>query len=123
MPVIIAFYGALVIATCRMHGSEKFRVRYAFFKLLTSLCFVAIALFAGFKSGFQPLFFYLLPGFWFAVAGDYLLGLAHTDRNYKGKRFLLGAAGRRAFAERSGARARRRRARAISVAQDLWREL
>ncbi|MBN1891462.1 MAG: hypothetical protein JW780_01670 [Clostridiales bacterium] len=92
MPVIISVYGALVIATCSMHGSEKFRGRYAFFKLLTSLCFVAIALFAGFKSDFQPLFFYLLPGFWFAVAGDYMLGLAHMDRNYKGKRFLLGAA-------------------------------
>lgn len=92
MPVIIAFYGVLVIATCNMHSSEKLRARYAFFKLLTSLCFVAIALVAGFKGEFESLFFYLLPGFWFAVAGDYLLGLAHTDRNYKGKRFLLGAA-------------------------------
>ncbi len=91
MPIIIAVYGILAIAACSMHGSEKLRSRYAFFKLLASLSFVAIALLAGYKSGFPPMFFYLLPGFWFAVIGDYLLGLAHTDRRYKGKRFFFGA--------------------------------
>ncbi len=92
MPFLVILYFVLIIITCNLHGSEKHRGRYAFFKLLTSLCFVAIALYAGYKGGFSSLYFYLLPGFWFAVAGDFLLGLAHTDRNYRGKAFLLGAA-------------------------------
>lgn len=90
MPIVIAVYGGLIWVTCRLHGSERYRNRYAFFKLLTSLCFVAIALTAGYKAGFGSLSLFLLPGFWFAVAGDYLLGLAHAERNYKGKEFLLG---------------------------------
>lgn len=92
MPVLIFTYIVLIILTCGIHGSDQFRGRYAFFKILTSLCFVAIALLAGYKGGFSSLYFYLLPGFWFAVAGDFLLGLAHTKRNYKGTEFLLGAA-------------------------------
>lgn len=92
MPVFIAIYCVLIGMTCRLHSSERHRKRYAFVKTLTSLCFIGIAVYAGVISGGSQLFFYLLPGFWFALAGDYLLGLAHAERNYKGLKFLLGAA-------------------------------
>jgi len=58
---------------------------------MTSLCFVGIACYAAILGGLPPLFFFLLPGFWFAVTGDYLLGIAHTREDYKGKEFIAGA--------------------------------
>ncbi|NLO61868.1 MAG: hypothetical protein GX099_00365 [Clostridiaceae bacterium] len=91
MPFILILYGVLVTVTACLHGSATHRRRYTFSKTLTSLGFVVIALFAGYRGDFPSLYLYLLPGFWFAVAGDYLLGLAHSENNYRGKTFLLGA--------------------------------
>lgn len=91
MPFLGALYVVLVSVTCFLYGSKSERSRYTFFKLMTSLCFVGIACYAAILGGLPELFLFLLPGFWFAVAGDYLLGIAHTQENYKGKVFLSGA--------------------------------
>lgn len=91
MPFLGGLYLVLVGITCFLYGSKNSRNRYTFFKLMTSLCFVGIACYAAILGGLPILFFFLLPGFWFAVAGDYLLGIAHTREDYRGKEFLSGA--------------------------------
>lgn len=91
MPFLVVLYLGLVITTCFLYGSKNGRSRYTFFKLMTSLCFVGIACYSAILGGLPALFFFLLPGFWFAVAGDYLLGIAHTREDYTGKEFLSGA--------------------------------
>lgn len=91
MPFLGALYIVLVGITCFLYGSKKGRSRYPFFKLMSSLCFVGIACYSAILGGLPALFLFLLPGFWFAVAGDYLLGIAHTKENYKGKEFIAGA--------------------------------
>lgn len=90
MPVLGVLYLFLVGITCFLYGSKNGRNRYTFFKLMTSLCFVGIACYAAILGGLPALFFFLLPGFWLAVAGDYLLGIAHSSEDYKGKEFLAG---------------------------------
>jgi len=91
MPFLGVLYIVLVVITCFLYGSKNGRSRYTFFKVMTSLCFVGIACYSAILGGLPELFFFLLPGFWFAVAGDYLLGIAHTREDYKGKEFIAGA--------------------------------
>ncbi|NLT10837.1 MAG: hypothetical protein GXY06_00260 [Clostridiaceae bacterium] len=90
--IILILYAASASITAYLHGaSDSHRKMYAQAKLITGIGYIILAVYCAYLTEFKDIFFLMFPAFWGALAGDYLLGIAHKNKNHKGTIFQAGA--------------------------------